>query len=81
VKEIDLILTELTGMLNRWELFRRFMYSRLVFKEHVEKLANLGMLEKSKLREEVDKLVRDIYKVMETWYLRSGIEKVCDNTR
>ncbi|KIK45917.1 hypothetical protein CY34DRAFT_22317 [Suillus luteus UH-Slu-Lm8-n1] len=82
-REIDKLLSEIAGMSGRWYLFRKFLVEQLQsqMNDHLNAWGSgiqsdlLQLVESSRSHQEFDELLITYYVPMETWYMRTIIDK------
>ncbi|KAG2747471.1 COG4-domain-containing protein [Suillus brevipes Sb2] len=82
-REIDKLLSEIAGMSGRWYLFRKFLVEQLQTQMNDDLNAwgsgiqsdLLQLVESSRSHQEFDELLITYYVPMETWYMRTIIDK------
>ncbi|KAH8923093.1 COG4-domain-containing protein [Atractiella rhizophila] len=80
LREADGILGEISLMQGRWELYRRFIYTRALElgdeeDEKEDQIDSLKFLEDSVLKIAIEERIDRFYRPMELWFMRCSIEK------
>lgn len=86
-REIDRVLTEAAGMANRWGTYRSFLDGRLgsaapsdaeATEQAQEQVQSIDIAANSGLGKKIAEGLEQAYVPLETWYLRSSVERVSD---